>query len=389
MSPGPGAVVVGTGFGCVTHVRALRAAGFDVHTLVGRDPDKTARRAEAVAVPHACASLGEALERPGTDAVTIATPPHTHAPLVLEAIAAGKHVLCEKPFARDEAEARALLAAAEAAGIVHLLGTEFRFDTGQALLARAIHEGLVGEPRLALFVLHVPVLADPEAEVPEWWADASQGGGWLGAHGSQVIDQIRTTLGEFDSVSASLVNVARGTGSDDGFVVHFRMQSGAAGVLQSTAADRGPFLIETRVVGTRGTAWIETLGDAVWVADPDGTRRLDVPDDLRTARPSAPPAELLTTAYERMIGHGLDLGPYTRLAEHFRARIEGVAAPAGPRPATFADGVADMAVLDALRRAAAAGGMVAVGRSDAPSVPVRSLTHWTSASLPWNGTDAG
>lgn len=54
-----------------------------------------------------------------------------------------------------------------------------------------------------------------------------------------------------------------------------------------------------------------------------------------------------------MTGHGLDLGPYTRLAEHFRARIEASAPPDGPAPATFADGVADMVVLDACRRSAA------------------------------------
>ena len=346
-------MVVGTGFGCVTHVRALQAAGFEVRALVGRDPDKTRRRAETVGVRHASVSLADAIERTGVDAVTVATPPHTHAPLVLEAIRAGKHVLCEKPFARDAAEARGLLAAAEAAGVVHLLGTEFRFDTGQALLARAVHDGVVGDPRLALFVLHVPVLAARDADLPDWWADPAQGGGWLGAHGSQVIDQIRVTLGEFEAVTASLVSIARPTTVDDGFVVHFRMQSGAAGVMQSTAADRGPFLIETRVVGTRGTAWIENVGDAVWVADAAGTRRLTVPDDLRTPPAAAPPRELLTTTYEQMIGHGLDLGPYTRLAEHFHARIVGAVAPPGPRPASFADGVADMAVLDAMRRSVA------------------------------------
>ena len=350
-----GVVVVGTGFGCFTHVRALQAAGFEVHALVGRDPSKTARRAEAVGVPNASPSLAEALGLPGTDAVTIATPPHTHAPLVLEAMRAGRHVLCEKPFARDAAEARTLFAAAERAGVIHLLGTEFRFDTGQALLARAVRDGLVGEPRLALFVLHVPVLAEGDAELPDWWSDAAQGGGWLGAHGSQVIDQIRVTLGEFDSVTGSLVNSARPTDVDDGFVVHFRMRSGVAGVMQSSAADRGPFLIETRVVGTRGTAWIENVGDAVWVADARGTRQLAVPDDLRTAPPSAPPIGLLTTTYERMIGHGLDLGPFTRLAEHFRTRIEGLDPPPGPRPASFADGVADMEVLDAIRRSVAEG----------------------------------
>src|SRR3954467_686247 len=98
--------------------------------------------------------------------------------------------------------------------------------------------------------MHVPLLADADAELPPWWADADQGGGWLGAHGSQVIDQIRVTAGEFATVSAATVNVAdRATSADDGFTVHFRLDNGAAGVMQSTAADRGPFLVETRVIG--------------------------------------------------------------------------------------------------------------------------------------------
>ena len=76
-------------------------AGFDVLALVGRDPEKTAERASMFDVPVACATLADALALPGVDAVTIATPPHTHAELALEAIAAGRHVLCEKPFDRD------------------------------------------------------------------------------------------------------------------------------------------------------------------------------------------------------------------------------------------------------------------------------------------------
>ena len=351
-----GVIVAGTGFGCLTHVPALRAAGFDVRALVGQDPAKTARRAALLGIPHACTSLLEALALPSVDAVTIATPPHTHAALVLQALRHGKHVLCEKPFASDATEARTLLAAAHHAGTVHLLGTEFRFDTGQALLARAVNDGLVGEPRLAMFLLHVPMLADAAAELPGWWADAAQGGGWLGAHGSQVIDQIRVTLGEFASVTVSVVRVTeRPATADDGFVAHFALQSGAVGVMQSTAADRGPLLIETRVIGSEGTAWIDGLGDAVWVADQHGPRRLPVPDELRTAAASAPPPTALETTYEQMIGHGLDLGAYTRLAEHFLAGIRGEQPSPGPAPATFADGVADMAVLDAMRRSARSG----------------------------------
>src|SRR5438132_3983026 len=113
----PGVVVVGTSFGCLTHVRALRAAGFDVVALVGRDPEKTAMRAKRFEVSNGLTSLSDALKLPSVDAVTVATPPHTHAPIVLEAVAAGKHVVCEKPFARDAAEARTMLEAAEKAGV--------------------------------------------------------------------------------------------------------------------------------------------------------------------------------------------------------------------------------------------------------------------------------
>jgi predicted dehydrogenase len=350
-----GAVVVGTGFGCYTHVRALRHAGVSVRAIVGRDPAKTAERARLFDVPRACATLAEALEVPGVDAVTIATPPHTHAPLAREALAAGRHVLCEKPFARDVDEARDLLAMAERAGVVHLLGTEFRYDAGQALLARAVHDGLVGEPRLATWLMHVPMLADPDAVVPDWWADAGAGGGWLGAHGSQLIDQIRVTLGDFAGVSASITHVVeRPMTADDGFVVHFRLQNGCVGVLQSTASDRA-VVVETRVTGSTGTAWIEGVGDTVRVADGAGVRTLPVPDALRSDPAPPLPEGAVSTTYEHMITFGVEYGPYTRLAAAFRDLMLGRPAT-GPQPATFVDGVAQMAVLDAARRSAGGGG---------------------------------
>jgi predicted dehydrogenase len=301
-----GVAVVGTGFGCFTHVRALRRAGFDAVALAGRDPEKTATRASLLDVPHGTTSFAELLALPGVEAITIATPPATHASLALAAIAAGKHVLCEKPLIIDVADGRRVLGAARRAGVVHLLGTEFRFDTGQALLARAVGDGSIGTPKLATFVLHVPMLADASSEVPDWWSSAEQGGGWLAAHGSQVIDQLRVTLGELRSVTASTVQVTRRVppwSADDGFVVHCVMESGAVASVQSTPSDRGPLLIETRVVGSRGTVWIEGLGDTVKIADAAGTRTLEVPDDLRITQPAAPPRELLRTTYEQMTGH--------------------------------------------------------------------------------------
>ena len=140
-----GAVVVGTGFGCRVHVPALRNAGYDVVALVGRDAERTARRAERLGVAHACTSLAEALAVPGVEAVSIATPPSTHAALAIEACEAGRHVICEKPFSLDAHDAAAMLAAAERAGVTHLVGHEFRWAPDRAVVARAIHDGLIGD----------------------------------------------------------------------------------------------------------------------------------------------------------------------------------------------------------------------------------------------------
>ena len=346
------AIVVGTGFGCLTHVRAMRAAGIEVAAIVGRDPEKTMARAERFEVPNGLTSLADALALPGIDAVAVATPPHTHAPSVLKTVEANKHVVCEKPFARDANEAQRMLAAADAAGVVHLLGTEFRWATGQALAARLIHEGAIGEPRLATFLLHVPMLADPDGELPGWWADAAQGGGWLGAQAAHVVDQVRTTLGEFDGVSASLPLVAdRAMTAEDTYTVHFRTKTGVDGVLQSTAGAYGPPLFVTRVAGTGGTVWVDF--DTVSIADADGQRQVPVPDDLVLPPPDPPPADLLVTAYDQLHAFGIDLPPYTRLYQTFADLVAGRPVPDDPRPATFADGVADMQVLDAIRKSAA------------------------------------
>ena len=348
-----GVVVFGTGFGCFTHVRALRQAGFEVCAVVGRDPVKTRRRAQQFEVPLALVSVDDALALPNVGAVTIATPPHTHAEIALKAIAAGKHLICEKPFARDVAEGETVLRAAEQAGLVALLGTEFRFDAGQATLARTIAKGAIGEPRLATFLLHVGVLADRDAALPDWWADAAQGGGWLGAHGSQVIDQIRFALGEFEAVSASLPRVAgRAMTAEDSFIVQFRLVSGCVGTMQSTCADRSPPMIETRVAGTEGSAWIRGIGSEVFVADATGTRSIPVDDDLLGGEIVQPPEGALETDYERMIGLGFDVPPYARLAATFRALILGETPPSRSAPARFADGVAALKVLEAARRSA-------------------------------------
>jgi len=212
---------------------------------------------------------------------------------------------------------------------------------------------VIGEPRLATFLFHMPALADAGAEVPDWWRVEAEGGGWLGAYASHIIDQIRVSAGEFVGVSASLSGVAERSEAmpwtaEDTYSVHFRTESGLDGILQSSAAARGPFAACSRFVGSKGTLWIE--GDSVGVADASGERTLEIPEDLQLPPPEPPPAELLSTTYDMLHSMGIDLGPYTRLYETFRERILGRPVADDPRAATFADGVAIQAVLDAIRQ---------------------------------------
>jgi predicted dehydrogenase len=344
----PTAVVVGTGFGGRVHVPALRAAGFEVGALVGQDAEKTKRRADRLDIPHACTALADALERTGADAVTIATPPDTHAPLAIEACEAGRHVICEKPFALDADEARAMLAAATRAGVTHLVGHEFRWAPDRALMARAIADGLIGEPRFFTIAHYVPLVADPETKVPAWWFDAARGGGWLGASGSHLVDQLRMWFGELASVSAALPSVsARAGGAEDSFAIRITTTSGVHGVLQQTAASWIPTVTGLSIVaGTEGT--LESTG-AVVLSDRRGRRPLRMPDDLMLP---SPPAESDDPRHQ--FTH-MELGPYTRLCEVLHAGVLGAEPDAAVPIPTFADGVAEMVVLDAIRASAASG----------------------------------
>ena len=199
--------------------------------------------------------LADALARPGVDAVTIATPPHSHGPLVLEALRSGKHVLCEKPFARDTAEAARRCStppSARASCTCSAPSSASRPD--RRCFARVVRGGAIGEPRLATFLLHIPLLADADAEVPDWWSDADQGGGWLGAHASHVdrpdphhARRVR------ERRAPPCPNVGGHSWSaEDAYLVHFRLRDGCTGRPAGRRRDRGPMLFATRVAGTRG-----------------------------------------------------------------------------------------------------------------------------------------
>jgi predicted dehydrogenase len=356
----PKALVVGTGFGCRIQLPALLGAGFDVVGLVGQDATRTAERATVNGVAESFTDLDKAIATTGAEVVAISSPPHAHAELSIAALERGCHVLCEKPFAANLAEARAMLAAAEKAVKVHMMGHEFRFEPLRATVAQAIAAGMIGEPRLANITILLPQITASQDDMPDWWFDPGEGGGWLGALGSHVVDQLRTWLGEFASVSASLTSVSATRGpADDSFSIRFAMKSGLEGVIQSSAGAWGPPLDVARVCGSEGTLWTER--GEVRFAGRNGERTLPIAPDL-----VLPPAPPITgdPRHETARWKGLvqvELASYTVLCRALKAAIEGNAAPSPVSPATFADGVACMEVMDAIRASALEGGrLVAV-----------------------------
>jgi predicted dehydrogenase len=348
-------VVAGTGFGCRIQVPALRGAGFEVVGLVGTNAARTAERAIANGVAKAFIDLGKAIDATSPDVIAISTPPFTHGPLSILALERGCHVLCEKPFARDSKEAKVMFEAARKSGKVHVIGNEFRFLPQRATVARAISEGMIGEPRLASLVQIMGFLSSFEADFPDWWFDPAQGGGWLGASGSHMVDQVRSWLGEFESVSASLINVGISRGEvEDSFALRFHLKNGVEGIMQQSSGAFGPMADMMQIVGTQGRIWIDGL--RVRFADRHGVRDLPIPSDLVLPPPPPSSQDPRLARSDWKIMAEVEIAPYMLLCRALRAAITGEAPTSPVTVASFADGLANMQVLDAIRESAQQGG---------------------------------
>src|SRR5258706_10671599 len=114
-----GAAVIGTGFIGTVHVEQLRRIGVDVRGVLGSTPERGAARAEALSVGHAYGSLNDILADPSVDVVHVTSPNHLHVPQALAILAAGKHVVCEKPLAMTAVESGGLVTRAQASGLVN------------------------------------------------------------------------------------------------------------------------------------------------------------------------------------------------------------------------------------------------------------------------------
>jgi len=143
-----GAAVIGSGFIGTVHVEALRRLGVQVHGLLGSSPERAASRAEQLGVPRGYASLRELLDDDRVEVVHVTSPNHLHHPQVCEILAAGRHVVCEKPLALTSRESGELAALAAETGRVNAVNFNIRFYPLNQHAHELVADGMLGDVRL-------------------------------------------------------------------------------------------------------------------------------------------------------------------------------------------------------------------------------------------------
>ncbi len=131
----------------VSHLPAWQKLKPEVQVAAVCDEDKARLKgvAQKFAIPNAVTDFEEILRDKAIDAVDICTPNHLHAPMAVAALRAGKHVLCERPMARNSREAEAMVKAAEKAGLILMCAMNNRFRDDVQLLRRFILKGEIGQ----------------------------------------------------------------------------------------------------------------------------------------------------------------------------------------------------------------------------------------------------
>jgi len=169
--------------------------------LCDTNPAVLERAVQETGVTAAFADYHKLLAQPNVNAVIIATPNFLHAPIALAAIAAGKHVLCEKPIAMNFAEALSMWRAAEKAGVRHMTAFTYRFVPAMHYMAHLVKTGFIGEP----FHFRSCRLQDWGTRAVGWRQVAKlAGSGELGDMLSHRIDYAHLLLGPMKRLVADL-----------------------------------------------------------------------------------------------------------------------------------------------------------------------------------------
>jgi predicted dehydrogenase len=390
---GIGAAVIGTGFIGTVHVEQLRRIGVDVRGVLGSTPERAAARAADLGVQHAYASLEEILGDPSVDVVHVTSPNHLHVPQATAILAAGRHVVCEKPLALTAAESARLVARAAESGVVNAVNFNIRFYPLHQHMREAIAAGDLGDVRFVTgHYFQDWLLHDTDWN---WRLDPSQGGalravGDIGSHWldlmafvtGQPIVSVMADLATFVtarqeptgpvetfSTERSANTVTRPMGTEDVATLLLRFANGARGLVAVSQISAGrKNSLQWEIDGADGAAWWDSeTPDHLWL----GHR--DRPNELLLRNPSLMGAAGKAAA-------ALPGGHVEGFADTFGALFRAIYADvlAGrPNPnapyATFAAGHDEMLVNDAIAESARTARWVDVDRGTSAAATTHAV----------------
>lgn len=296
--------ILGCGWVARDHVAPAIEAAPSARLVAVADPDRAAR-ARMPGTAHGLDGIDGLLAEPGVEAVYIATPNDAHASATAAAARAGRAVLCEKPMASTVTDARAMVAAVEAAGTPYATAYDQRHHPAHARLRGLVAEGALGT--ITQVRIHYACWLPPGWAADNWRIDPDRAGGGavvdLAPHG---LDLLACVLGEQPrALSVLLQRRVQSYGVDDGGLVTARFPSGVLASLH--VGYNCPDTLPRRrleLIGTRGMALAEnTMGQ-----DPAGRLTLfsaeggdpkDVPFDT-----GAGPFPRQIEAFSRHLRHG-------------------------------------------------------------------------------------
>ncbi len=266
--------MVGGGRGAfIGAVHRIAARLDDQYELVAgcfsSDADRAAASAADLGVARSYASFAdmamrEARRKDGIEAVAIVTPNHMHAPVALQFLKRGIHVICDKPLTHNLAEAKKLARAAQASNVVFALTHNY---TGYPMIRQAkalVDSGALGDIRLVQVEYAQDWLAEPVEQTGQKQADwrtdpaRSGAGGATGDIGTHAFNLANFVSGlTLDTLSADLQSFVPGRRVDDNAHVLLRYTSGARGMLWCSQVAAGlENGLKLRVFGTKaGIAW--------------------------------------------------------------------------------------------------------------------------------------
>ena len=268
--------IIGGGYMGKAHAVAMQAVGavFDTplrpvcEMLCTTTEDGAAARARALGCKRSTADWRVLVDDPAVEAVVVASPQHTHRDIAEAAFARGKPVFCEKPLGASLADSRAMLAAAEAAGVVHMTGFNYIRTPASQYARQLIAEGGIGRVTHFRGEHTEDFLADPAA--PAHWRTQGRANGAMGDLSPHILNAALALIGPIAQVFAEIETV-------------HAERPGATGPVPVTNDDQATLLCRFEN-GVRGQLFVSRvatgrkMGYAYDIYGTDGAIRFDQED---------------------------------------------------------------------------------------------------------------